>query len=144
MTSPRDYVPTALREQVAEQARHRCGYCLRSEELMGMPMTLDHIIPRSVGGATTEDNLWLACRRCNEYKGVQTDARDPQTGERMALFNPRRDTCGDHFAWNEEGVEILGKTARGRATVLALQMNNPEIIVARRLWVSARWWPPPD
>ena len=68
-------VPQALRERVAGQARYRCGYCLRSEELTGMPMTVDHIVPEAAGGPTVEENLWLACYRCNEFKGVRTQAR---------------------------------------------------------------------
>jgi hypothetical protein len=111
---------------------------------MGMPMTLDHIIPQAAGGLTTEENLWLACRRCNEFKGGQTHAYDSQTGEWITLFNPRLQLWAEHFAWSEDGTEILGKTPCGRATVVALQMNNSEIVVARRLWVSAGWWPPQD
>ena len=111
---------------------------------MGMPMTLDHIIPQAAGGPTVEENLWLACRRCNEFKGVQTHAHDPEIGEMVSLFNPRYQVWNKHFEWSEEGIKILGKTSCGRATVIALQMNNPEILVTRRLWVSVGWWPPQE
>ena len=144
MSPAKAYVPAALREQIIQQAGHHCGYCLRTAALMGMPMTLDHIIPQAAGGSTTEENLWLACRRCNEFKGGQTHAHDPQSGDRVSLFNPRLQIWAEHFAWSEDGVEILGKTPCGRATIVALQMNNPEIVVARRLWVSAGWWPAQD
>jgi hypothetical protein len=133
-----------VRERVAKEARHRCGYCLRTEELMGMPMTLDHITPEAAGGPSSEENLWLACRRCNEFKGTQTHARDPLTGRQVRLFNPRQQKWSEHFAWSEDGTEIQGLTPCGRATVVALKLNNPEIVVARRLWVSAGWWPPED
>ncbi len=46
--------------------------------------------------------------------------------------------------WIEGGVSILGKTAKGRATVAALNMNHPDVVLARRLWVSAGWHPPCD
>ncbi len=144
MSPAKFYIPSALRERIVQQAGHRCGYCLRTEAIMGMPMTLDHIIPQAAGGLTTEENLWLACRRCNEFKGHQTYTHDPQTGEWVILFNPRLQIWAEHFAWSEDGSEILGKTPCGQATIVALQMNNPEIIVARRLWVSAGWWPPQD
>lgn len=137
-----DYVPAELRERVEQQANYRCGYCLRTQELLGMPLTIDHIIPQAAGGMTTEENLWLACRRCNEFKGKQTHAIDPQTNESTTLFNPRRDKWTEHFAWDEAGVEIIGQTACGRATVKALQLNNIEIMVARRLWLGVGWWPP--
>jgi len=138
------YIATSLRERISLKAKNRCGYCLRTEELMGMQMTVDHIIPSAVGGTTTEDNLWLACRHCNEFKGVQTKARDPQTGEVVNLFNPCKQIWHEHFGWSENGTEIIGKTPCGRATVSALKMNNPQIVVARRMWISAGWWPPLD
>ncbi len=134
-----DYAPLALRQRVATQAHYRCGYCLRSEELMGMPMTLDHIIPQAASGLTVEENLWLACNRCNGFKGTQTHARDPQTGEWVALFNPRRQVWDEHFGWSEDGTQILGKTPCGRATIEALKLNNSQIMVTRQLWVRAGW-----
>jgi hypothetical protein len=137
-------VPLALGRRVRQRARHRCGYCLCSETLLGMPMEFDHLIPQAAGGTNREENLWLACRRCNAFKGTQTQARDPQSGERVALFNPRRQLWIDHFTWSEDGTEIIGKTPCGRATVAALRMNNAEIMVARRSWVSVGWWPPND
>jgi hypothetical protein len=142
MTS--DYAPAALRQRVSEQARRRCGYCLRPEELVGMPMTIEHIIPLAVGGATVEENLWLACNRCNGFKGAQTSAPDPLTGERTALFDPRIQAWPEHFAWSEDGAEIAGRTPVGRATIEALKLNNPEIVVTRRLWVRVGWWPPQE
>lgn len=32
--------------------------------------TIDHLIPRSKGGTDDESNLVIACRKCNEAKGV--------------------------------------------------------------------------
>ena len=60
----RTHIPKALRERVAVQARHRCGYCLTAEMIVGTPMELDHILPEADGGLTEEDNLWLACSLC--------------------------------------------------------------------------------
>ena len=140
--APRRGVPAAIARRVRQHAQHRCGYCLSSETLLGMAMEFDHLIPQAAGGATVEANLWLACRRCNAFKGTQTHAHDPQSGERVALFNPRQQPWSDHFAWSEDGTEIIGQTTCGRTTVAALRMNAVEIVVARRLWVSVGWWPP--
>ena len=107
-------------------------------------MEFDHLIPHAAGGTTREENLWLACRRYNGFKGVQTHARDPHGTELVALFNPRQQVWFDHFSWSEDGTEIVGKTPCGRATVAALKMNSAEIVVARRSWVSVGWWPPND
>jgi hypothetical protein len=138
------YVPLPLRRQVTEDAHRRCGYCLTSQRIIGRPMAVEHIVPESKGGATVRDNLWLACRRCNEFKGNRTHFADPLTGEEVSLFNPRLQSWPVHFAWNENGTEIIGLTAVGRATVAALRLNNEEIVGARWLWVQAGWHPPGD
>ena len=109
-----------------------------------MPMSFDHIIPEASGGTTSEENLWLACRRCNEFKGAQTYGKDLETGDLIALFNPREQVWEEHFYWDEEGTKVLAKTACGGATIGALNMNNPEIVVTRRHWLSVGWWPPQD
>jgi hypothetical protein len=102
------------------------------------------IIPESAFGATTEENLWLACSSCNEFKGTQTHARDAVTGRRVRLFNPRKQRWRVHFTWSEDGAEIIGLTPCGRATVIALKMNHEDIVRARKRWVSVGWWPPED
>jgi hypothetical protein len=138
------YVPARLRRQVAQDARRRCGYCLTAEQIIGRPMNIDHIVPEAKGGSTARDNLWLACRRCNEFKGSRTHADDPMTGTEVPLFDPRRQSWTVHFAWSEDGTEIVGLTAVGRATVAALRLNNEEVVGARWLWVQAGWHPPAD
>lgn len=55
------YIPKALREWITMQARRRCGYCLTQEKIVGTPMEIEHIVPEAMGGATEENNLWLAC-----------------------------------------------------------------------------------
>src|SRR4051794_31228160 len=62
------FIPKALREEVAAEARSRCGYCLAAEAIVGMPMELDHLVPESLGGLTVAANLWLACSLCNNHK----------------------------------------------------------------------------
>jgi 5-methylcytosine-specific restriction endonuclease McrA len=139
-----DYVPRALRERVAAQAKHRCGYCLTTEAMVGAPMEIEHIVPRSLGGLTTEENLWLACPLCNEHKGNRIVALDVVTDQIVPLFNPRRQTWSEHFAWAPEGDRIVGLTAIGRATVIALNLNRPALVKARQAWVAAGWHPPKD
>ena len=85
-----DYISKSLRERIAVQARHRCGYCLTPAAIVGMPMEIDHIIPQSLGGSTVEENLWLACSLCNDHKGSRIAALDPGTREVAWLFDPRR------------------------------------------------------
>ena len=68
-------------------------------------MTHEHIQPVSKGGETTFENVCLACRSCNEFKGDATEAIDPLTGETMFLFNPRTQKWSEHFAWSADGTK---------------------------------------
>lgn len=140
----RSYIGRALREQVARDARHRCGYCLTSARITGAPLEVDHIIPESLGGLTVRENLWLACSMCNDHKGNRIAAVDPRTGEEVRIFDPRRQLWGDHFDWSGEGDVIIGKTPTGRATIAVVRLNRAELVEARRGWVSAGWHPPKD
>ncbi len=136
------YIPKTLRAKVAAQAHHRCGYCLTSEEIVGTPMEIDHIIPQSLGGLTEEDNLWLACSLCNDHKGDRIAALDPLTDEIVRLFDPRHQVWQEHFAWTAEGDRINGLTPIGRATIVALSLNRPSLVKARQAWVAVGWHPP--
>ena len=144
MTVSRHKIPRSIARRVRQQARSRCGYCLCSELLLGTRLEFEHLIALAAEGRTIEENLWLACRRCNGCKGIQVRARDPQTGETVALFNPRQQAWDEHFSWSADGTMINGRTACGRATVEALKLNSPEIVATRRRWVSVGWWPPVD
>jgi hypothetical protein len=130
------------RQRVAKQARHRCGYCLTQEIISGVPLTVEHIVPKAKGGQTVEENLWLSCRLCNEAKGVLTEAVDPKSGAAVPLFNPRTQVWAEHFIWSEDGTRVVGITPAGRATVVALGMNSELHVRARAIWVEAGWHPP--
>jgi hypothetical protein len=69
-------------------------------------------------------------------------AADPVTGDEVDLFNPRTQAWTDHFAWSQDGSRVLGLTPCGRATVERLRMNRERLVMARELWVQARWHPP--
>lgn len=144
MSTGKARVSRRLRERVTQTAGYCCGYCRTPQRITGERLRIDHIVPEAKGGQTVEENLWLACVACNEFKGARMHARDPLTGHRVRLFNPRRQAWTAQFRWSEDGTEILGLTPCGRATVAALQLNRPEIVAARWLWVQAGWWPPKD
>lgn len=133
-----------VRARVRVEAQNRCGYCFSLQQYILGILEIDHIIPKAIGGSDDEENLWLACSLCNNYKGTQIDAFDPITKTRINLFNPRSQKWSDHFTWSEDGAEIIGLTECGRATVIALRLNNNIAVTVRRQWVSAGWHPPTD
>src|SRR5258707_214808 len=126
------HIPKALREAVSRAARYRCGYCLTSEAIAGTPMEMDHIIPESLGGLTEPDNLWLACSLCNDYKGDRIVALDTETDQIVRLFDPRHQHWTAHFAWTTEADRIVGLSAIGRATIVALNLKRPSLVRARQ------------
>lgn len=114
------------------------------QHLVPWKLEIEHIKPYALGGTDEEWNLCLACRSCNICKGVQTHAYDPMTNRKVRLFNPRLQKWSRHFKWSDDGTEVIGLTASGRATVVALKLNNEFAVDARRYWVSVHWHPPMD
>jgi 5-methylcytosine-specific restriction endonuclease McrA len=60
--------PTWTRAGVLQRDGHRCAYCGRTAS------TIDHVLPRSRGGANTWLNTVAACGDCNQRKGDRTPA----------------------------------------------------------------------
>ena len=114
---------------VAERAVRRCEYCSLSAEGQAATFHVDHIVPQVAGGLTMMENLALACIHCSLRKGARRSAIDPKSGSEVPLFHPRRDSWAENFRWN--GVELMGRTATGRATVAALNLNSAEHLVIR-------------
>lgn len=142
--SRRPYLTKATRQRIRKLARNRCGYCLAPQQFFSCRFPVEHIIPHSRKGTSSEENLWLSCPASNWYKGPRTHARDIKTGKIVPLFNPRLQSWKEHFAWSQDGTRIIGHTAVGRTTVSALKLNNQLAIEARRLWVLADKFPPSD
>lgn len=135
-------ISVKVRKRVATRAKHQCEYCRIRELIAGIPFEVEHILPEAKDGGNDESNLCYACPRCNRYKGATTHTLDKVTGEFAPLFNPRQQLWEEHFAWQENGLYILGLTPTGRATVKALQMNNSFVVRSRQVWIEAGWHPP--
>jgi 5-methylcytosine-specific restriction endonuclease McrA len=56
------------RRNILKRDGHKCVYCGRGD----LPLTIDHIIPRSKGGDDSWENLVSACLPCNNRKGDRT------------------------------------------------------------------------
>ncbi len=63
-----------VRARIRARAGKRCGYCRSPQHLVLGPLEIDHVVPSALGGSDDEENLWLACRMCNAFKGTQTHA----------------------------------------------------------------------
>jgi hypothetical protein len=118
-------VSLELRQMVFERAGGLCEYCRLSQVTQVATFPVDHVLPISAGGKTEQDNLALACPRCNAAKWTHTSVSDPQSGELIRLYDPRRDNWSDHFQWSVTDptwLEARSSTARG--TIELLDLNS--------------------
>ena len=124
-------LPAALRRQVRERAGYRCEYCLLAEEDAHLPHEPDHIIAEKHGGASTLENLALACFDCNRFKGSNIASLDPKSGQLVPLFNPRTQNWEEHF--EVSGGQIMPLTAVGRVTEQVLRLDLPKRVEVREI-----------
>lgn len=130
------------RRLVEERAGGRCEYCLSPSAYSPDPFAVEHIVPRVRGGGHRPPNLAFSCLGCNSYKGADTTAVDPVSGERVPLYHPRAHQWGEHFAWSEAGTRLLGLTPIGRATIVRLDLNREGVVNLRELLRDAGLHPP--
>lgn len=70
------------RKNIIKRDGHRCMYCGRSEG----SMTVDHVIPKHMGGRDTWENLVCACTKCNNRKGDRT----PEQANMILTKKPKK------------------------------------------------------
>jgi len=58
------------RRNIYARDQNRCQYC--GKKYPTSELSLDHVVPRSLGGGASWDNLVCACMKCNVKKGGQT------------------------------------------------------------------------
>ena len=122
-------IPASLRRLVIQRADNRCEYCGLSQIGQVATFHIDHIVPVVADGETIAENLALACVSCSLRKGTRQNLEDSETGEVVSIFNPRQQAWKEHFDWN--GVQVVGLTATGRATVQALDLNRATMLAIR-------------
>jgi hypothetical protein len=124
-------VTAKQRAEVTRRAHNLCEYCRSPGRFATQAMSVEHIHPRQKGGGNELDNLALSCQGCNGFKAAKTTGVDPFTGRRVPLYHPRRQLWGDHFAWSDDYLRIVGLTPTGRATVLVLRLNRDGVMNLR-------------
>ena len=124
---------------VRERAGERCEYCLYPQEASFLAFEVEHIIAEKHGGATTENNLALACPYCNRFKGTDLGSLDPESGQLTPLFNPRTQQWTEYFRL--DGAWIVPLTPEGRVTVAILQLNHPDRILERQRLIQVEEYP---
>ena len=104
-----DPVPDSIRYKVLKAGKQRCALCgITAKDRM---LDVDHIIPRSRGGSSKEENLQVLCAKCNRSKGNKDD-----TDFRDAGKNVKDSNCP--FC---NGVKLVSKNN----SVFAMKDNYP-------------------
>lgn len=71
------------KKNILKRDGYTCLYCGRNS---GERMTIDHVVPRFLGGKTIWENVVSACRACNTRKGSRT----PQQAGMQLIRKPSR------------------------------------------------------
>ncbi|HUY35135.1 MAG TPA: HNH endonuclease signature motif containing protein [Pirellulales bacterium] len=129
-----------LRDQVWLRAASLCEYCLMPQSFADAGHEVDHVIAEKHRGATTPENLALACFHCNNHKGPNIAGVDPETGQVIRLYHPRQDRWSEHFIW--QGPVLKGITPIGRATVEVLEINLRHRLIHRQALIDEGVFPP--
>ncbi|NJN16107.1 MAG: HNH endonuclease, partial [Oscillochloris sp.] len=78
-----------VREYLLERWNRRCTYCGAT----GVPLQVEHIVPKARGGSDRISNLTLACEPCNTRKGRQTAAEFGYPQIQAQARQPLRDAA---------------------------------------------------
>ena len=129
----------ALAQLVRQRAGDRCEYCRLPQSRSSLRFHVEHIVARQHGGADVAENLALVCPECNRRKGTNLTGVDPDTGQVVRLFHPRRDRWEEHF--RVDGSRLLARTDVGRTTIWLLAMNSGPRLRWRDMLVRLGEWP---
>lgn len=89
------------RKNILLRDRYHCQYC--GTKCKPSTATVDHIVPRALGGKTTWTNAVVACPPCNRKKG----SRHLEASGMKLLRQPRRPTWSELYVTPSEQVSIL-------------------------------------
>ncbi len=88
------------------------GHCIHCDTMITATMTgntaatIEHIMPICAGGSATDlSNLALACKSCNNEKGVRHDARKP----------------------DERATEVINALLKKRASQMKVVNSDPSV-----------------
>jgi 5-methylcytosine-specific restriction endonuclease McrA len=101
---PRPFVKLT-RKEIFRRDNFTCQYCGRKKSTL----TVDHVIPRRLGGQTDWDNVVAACPRCNHLKGGMTPKKSGMYPMKQPKRPPNSATYlfGKHLNQNQEWEDFL-------------------------------------
>jgi 5-methylcytosine-specific restriction endonuclease McrA len=98
---------TFSRRNIFKRDRYTCQYC--GQQPASDELTIDHVIPRSLGGHSNWENCVLACMKCNHSKADRTPE---QSGLRLRKKPVRPDwnpVYSPHLVRHESWAKFLSE-----------------------------------
>ena len=91
------------KKNILKRDAYTCQYCGRNS---GERMTIDHVVPKSLGGRTVWENVVSACRACNLKKANKRPAeagmrllRKPSRPHSVSYLGILAHTSSQYSAW---------------------------------------------
>jgi 5-methylcytosine-specific restriction endonuclease McrA len=79
--------PDKLKYIIYDRANSLCEYCKSPANISSQPFVVEHILPKSKGGKSVQENTALSCQGSNNYKYNKTAGIDSLTGKTASIFN---------------------------------------------------------
>jgi hypothetical protein len=78
----------SIRKRILRRDQYICQYCGQEAN------TVDHVVPRKLGGLDNDDNLVASCTRCNLSKGGGFFVRKRTPPTPRSFYNPQNTSIG--------------------------------------------------
>ncbi|HEV2460574.1 MAG TPA: RNA-guided endonuclease IscB [Ktedonobacterales bacterium] len=78
-----------VREYLLEKWGRQCAYCRKT----GVPLQVEHIVPKGRGGSNRVSNLTIACEPCNTAKGARTATEFGHPDVQVQVHRPLKDAA---------------------------------------------------
>jgi 5-methylcytosine-specific restriction endonuclease McrA len=123
-----------VREYLLEKWRRACVYCGGK----GVPLQIEHIVPRARGGSNRVSNLTLACEPCNTAKKTQTAEEFGHPDVQAQAKQPLRDAAAVNASWwalyhRLEAMELPVEVGTGGRT----KWNRTQRDLPKTHWLDA-------
>lgn len=126
-----------LRSQILAKYQNRCVICGRGGGLEGERLDIDHIVPKSLGGASNLDNLQVVCRSCNVLKHTSNLNKSELRQQASSAYHLEREVAQMLL---ERGFKVLsGATGPDAGVDLIAQYYDRQSKRESTLLIECKW-----
>jgi ribosomal protein L37AE/L43A len=130
------YISRKTRLEIFERDNYTCRYCRKKMKMLlnldvvhgtSSPITIDHVIPLSLGGTHSKKNLVTSCRKCNHEKASK-------------LIKPIEPTKKLRKKKMRSEAELLGNEWAMMKKILGIKKPHRGEFVKHRPSKFLLWW----